>query len=96
MTDRVFKLRDPFEYGGVPITELRLTTQPKAKHLRKLPLEAETMEDFMPLIAALGGYSEDLIDEVGYQDLLEMVSFIGSIMGNAPSAKLTLISQTSQ
>lgn len=93
---RIFKLKESFEYGGVNITEVMLTTKLKGKHVKHLPEAVNTMADFFPFLGALGGYSEDFLDEIGFQDLQDMIVFAGKLAGNAPSATLTVLSPTSQ
>ena len=71
---------DPIDQGDEQILELRLK-KPKAKHLKKMKLDQPTMEDMLILAGKLAAEPPSVIDELGVEDLFEVIEVIGDFLG---------------
>lgn len=74
----VIELREPIQRGTELITKLELR-KPKAKDLRKLPMQLDT-GDLLNLAGALCGQPPSVIDELGMEDTSELLDTVGNFM----------------
>lgn len=71
-------LDEPIEHGTETITVLEIK-QPKAKHLRSMPLEPNT-GDLLDLAAKLAGQPPSVIDELSMKDMTEVLTVVGNFI----------------
>lgn len=71
-------LSEPVEHGTETISALEIK-QPKAKHLRSMPLEPNT-GDLLDLAARLAGQPPSVIDELGMSDMTEVLTVVGDFI----------------
>jgi len=75
---KIIPLSEPVEHGSETITVLEIK-QPKAKHLRSMPLEPDT-GDLLDLAAKLAGQPPSVIDELSMKDMTEVLTVVGNFI----------------
>lgn len=76
------KLREPITFGTQVIDEL-VIRKPKGKDFRQLPMEPG-MGDILDLAGRLSGQPKPIIDELGAEDLLEVMNVVGGFLPGGP------------
>ena len=72
----ILKLNSPFQYGQREVKEL-LLSEPKAKHIRKMPTNP-IMDDILKICGSLAGEPDSLIDELSLKDCNRLAEFVGA------------------
>jgi hypothetical protein len=83
----VVKLKEPIAFGSETITELRLR-KPKAKDFRRMPM-TPGVGDLLDLAGQLSAQPKPVIDELGAEDLMEVLECVGGFfpggLGTGPT-----------
>jgi len=74
----ILPLESPFNYGERKVDSLNLT-EPKTKHLRRLPA-APKMDDMLKIVGDLAGEPDSLIDELSMKDGAKAAEFFSAFM----------------
>lgn len=74
-------LSEPVKLGSQTIAEL-VVQPPKAKHIRKLPVDVEgfDMGTMLDLASRLTGQPDTVIDELDAQDALRLAEAVGKFL----------------
>ena len=86
--ETLFKLKEPIEFGSEIITEIKLASM-KAKHLRGMNIQNMQFDDFLTLIGNLGQLTPSQVDELGTEDLFEIVEVVGGFLGGSQEMQPT-------
>ena len=70
------KLDDPVKFGSELVDTLEMSV-PKAKHIRKLPVQP-TLDDILKICADLAGRPDSFIDELSFRDVNKLAEFFNS------------------
>lgn len=72
------KLKEPIAFGTETITELSIR-KPKAKDFRGLPMQP-AFGDLLDLAGRLSGQPRPVIDDLGAEDVMEVLNVVGNFM----------------
>jgi hypothetical protein len=72
----ILPLSKEIKHGQRTVTELSLS-EPKAKHIRKMPTNP-IMDDVLKACGALAGEPDSLIDELTLKDCNKLAEFFGA------------------
>lgn len=75
-------LKHPIEHGNETISVLNIQ-QPKAKHLRDMPIEPNT-GDLLDLAAKLAKQPPSVIDELTMYDMTKVLTVVGNFIDSGP------------
>lgn len=81
MSFKKFPLKKPFEYGGELVKELKLSTDPKVKHIININMDDPSLQDVFEFVANLGGYDIEMISELAFEDIDPIQAFATEQMG---------------
>lgn len=84
---RSVKLREPIQFGSETITELTLR-KPKAKDFRNMPAEPN-VGDLLNLAGRLSGQPPSVIDELGVDDMLEVLGIVEVFIAGGRATGIT-------
>lgn len=73
----VIKLSKPFQFGQGRLVETLELSEPKAKHIRKMPT-SPIMDDILKICGALAGEPDSLIDELSLKDCNKLAEFVSA------------------
>ena len=82
-TIHTHKLKEPIQNGTEQITELEFV-KPKAKHLKALRLGNADMGDMLAIVSKLSGQPSHVIDELSWEDTMEVVGYVGKFLPAGP------------
>lgn len=79
----VIKLSEPIEANGEIITEITLQ-QPRAKHMRGLPVGAISMGALLNLASEVSGVPPSSMDKLTGGDAMKVVEAVGNFLAGGP------------
>ena len=77
------KLSEPIIANGETITEITLQ-QPRAKHMRSLPVGALTMGSLLNIASEVSGVPPSSMDMLSGADAMSVVEEVGDFLGGGP------------
>lgn len=73
------KLREPIQFGSELVSELRFR-RPKAKDFRRIKSDGHDFDMILTLAGRLCGQPSQVIDELGLEDMQEVIELVGGFM----------------